>query len=333
VDHESLRQAPPPSGCANTHRCELRGICNVDHCKPAFLIGAEPVPAGSTCLWGDPRLLLDELVEVGPAKQNAAGRWADLRDERTDLLDERRFRDPQVRRGLTLGEERRFGVVRCGRHAVGLLHMGTEANSAESPSGGARNRTNGPKRGDLSDYASRLVGPVGRGGLDAILGTMYLERDFFASTPDPGREYGYGQRQLELLIQRLSLPDHGFTPVAREKALDVLRRLLPLPVEERKRLSVVLRKILPQRYLDDAFGQAKHEYRESLARAERISEALAGDPRRKLSKLRSQMKRDRRLGTEPARPSTYSPSTPASLRLWASAGGSGVAPSGYEVLP
>ena len=146
-----------------------------------------------------------------------------------------------------------------------------------------------------------------------------MERNFLASMADPGQEHGYGQRQLELLIQRLALPNHGLTLADREKALEVLRRLRPLAVDERRRLAVVLPKILPQRYLDDAFGEAKDEYRDALAKAEGISEALAGDARRKLSKRRSRMKAERRLGTEPARPSTYSPPPSASMKLWASA--------------
>lgn len=166
----------------------------------------------------------------------------------------------------------------------------------------------------MSTYAGRLVDPYDgpcdakeRGqALDALVEVMQMERSYLAATPDPGREYGYGQRQLELLVERLVLPDHGLTPVAREKALDELRRLLPLPVEERKRLSAKLLKILPQPYLDRAFGEAKDEYRESLAKSEGIEQALVGDVRRKLSKRRSRMKAEgrmkaeRRLDTEPA---------------------------------
>jgi hypothetical protein len=198
----------------------------------------------------------------------------------------------------------------------------------------AAKSTFGPRRGVLSTYAARLVGPgpIGR-DVDAIIWAMRVERDVLASTPDPEREYGYGERQLQLLYQRLSLSDHGLPPDDLEKALEALTRLLDRPVEKRQHLRVVLREILPPGYLDRAFRQARDEYRESLAEAEQISKLLA-DPglRRKLSQRRSRMKREGRLGTEPALSPTFSPDPSASLKLWASADRPGVTPSGDEAL-
>ena len=67
------------------------------------------------------RSLLDELVEVGPAKQDAAGCRANLRDDWQDVQIEGRLRHPQVASRLVSREKRRFGDFRWCRHASDIV--------------------------------------------------------------------------------------------------------------------------------------------------------------------------------------------------------------------